>query len=130
MKTFLEKHSKNITSTISCFDRVLFKGYLPLGWQESMERLMAENGLKIKDFKHFVTAQATRLKDHAKAYAENSARPYYHLTRPVRKEAFAQRIAEKDQVTEGLVCILAAVEACQSFKIAYGEGRPKIEPAR
>ena len=27
---FLEKHADKITGTLSCFDRVIFRGYLPI----------------------------------------------------------------------------------------------------
>ena len=30
MENFLQKHSKLVTGTLSCFDRIMFKGYLPL----------------------------------------------------------------------------------------------------
>jgi hypothetical protein len=91
-----------------------------------MEKLMARQGLKIKDFKKFVSSSSQRLKDHAKAVAEKSARPYRHLNRPVRKEKRAREIAERDGITEGLVCIFSAVESCQSFAVVPGEGRPRI----
>jgi hypothetical protein len=34
METFVAKHAAKIRGTLSCFDRVLFRGYLPLmsGW--------------------------------------------------------------------------------------------------
>ena len=31
VERFIEKHQAQITGTISCFDRILFKGHLPLG---------------------------------------------------------------------------------------------------
>jgi hypothetical protein len=126
MKTFLEKYGERITGTISCFDRLLFKGYLPLTWPKAMEKLIARNGHKIKDFKYFVQSCSQRLKDHAKAVAEKSGRSYLHLQGPARKEDLARDIAQCDEITEGLVCILSAVESCQSFAVMPGEGRPKI----
>jgi len=30
VKRFIRQYSENITGVISCFDRVLFKGYLPI----------------------------------------------------------------------------------------------------
>jgi len=33
MKTFLDKHAHNILGTLTCFDRIIFKGYLPAGRQ-------------------------------------------------------------------------------------------------
>jgi hypothetical protein len=130
MKTFLEKHAEKITGTISCFDRVIFKGYLPLGRPEGMQTFLARNGLKIKDFKNLVRSASERLKEHAKAVAERHRRRYLYLSDNTRKEALARGIAEDDGVDSGLVCVLAAVEPCQSFKLAYGKGRPKIEGAR
>lgn len=130
MKRFIDKHQAKITGTISCFDRILFKGHLPLGWPEAMEQFIARQGLRIKDFGGFVARQSELIKQHAKAMADRTARPYIYLTGPIRKDERARAIAERDQITEGLVCILAAVEACQSFKMAHGHRRPKIVSAR
>jgi len=33
---------------LSCVDRILFKGYLPIGWGNSMEGFLAQQGLRIK----------------------------------------------------------------------------------
>jgi hypothetical protein len=126
MKKFLDKHAEKVTGTISCFDRLIFKGYLPLAWPDAMEKLIAHNGLKIKDFKRFVSSSSERLKNHAKALAERNGRSYRHLQRPARKEDLARQIAERDEITEGLVCVLTAVESCQSFAVVPGKGRPQI----
>jgi hypothetical protein len=126
MKKFLDKHAEKVTGTISCFDRLIFKGYLPLTWPDAMEKLIAYHGLKIKDFKRFVSSSSDRLKNHAKALAERNGRSYRHLQRPARKEDLARQIAERDEITEGLVCVLTAVESCQSFAVVPGKGRPQI----
>jgi hypothetical protein len=46
-----------------------------------------------------------------------------------RKEAIVDRIVERDKVAEGLICVLSAVEAASSFRLAWGEGRPRLERA-
>lgn len=130
MKRFVDKHQAKITGTLSCFDRLVFRGLLPLAWGEAMERFIAAQGLRIKDFGRFVLQQSEIIKAHAKATAEQSGRPYIHLNGPIRKEDRARAIAARDGLTAGLVCVLTAVEACQSFKIAYGQGRPRVVPAR
>jgi hypothetical protein len=127
---FTTKHQANITGTISCFDRILFKAHLPLGWADAMERFITRQGLRLKDFGAFVNRQSERTKQHAKDMATRLERPYIYLEGPIRKEDRVQALLRHNPVTEGLVCILAAVEACQSFKLAYGEGRPRIVPAR
>lgn len=130
MDHFITKHQARITGVISCFDRLLFKGHLPLGWSDAMERFIAGQGLRLKDFGGFVARHSERIKQHAKDLAGRAGRPYIYLDGPIRKENRVQAILRQDPVTEGLICILAAVEACQSFKLAYGEGRPRIVPAR
>jgi len=32
MRKFVAKHAAKTTGTLSCFDRVLFRGHLPLGY--------------------------------------------------------------------------------------------------
>lgn len=130
MQRFVEKHSAKISGTIACFDRIIFKGYLPISWAESMERFIGAQGLLLKDFKQFVTKHSERVKAHGREMAKTAGRPYLTVNGSVRKEDKARAIAERDGIAEGLVCVLAAVEACQSFKLAYGPQRPHLVSAR
>jgi hypothetical protein len=130
VKRFIRQYSEKITGVISCFDRVLFKGYLPLGWGEAMEHFLALQGLKIKDFGKFVQQQSQRIADHAEQFATRSHRQYIYLNGPHRKEALAKDIAQREGITQGLVCVLRTVEPCQSFKMVPGEKRPRLVGAR
>lgn len=130
MKRFVNQYSELVTGMISCFDRILFKGYLPLGWGDSMEGLLARQGLRIKDFGNFVQKQSRRVAEHAQQLAEKSGRPFIYLNGPHRKEALAQGMIEAEGLQEGLVCVMRAVEPCQSFKVVPGEGRPRLMAAR
>lgn len=129
MKTFVKKHKSKITATLECFDRIIFKGHLPFSYPHAMQRFMDYHGILIKDFKPFVLQQAQSLKSHAKNMAARNNRPFIYLNRRSRKEEWAQKIVQRDQVIAGLVCILAAVEPCSSFRLAYGDGRPKLQKA-
>ena len=95
-----------------------------------MDSFMTKQGLLLKEFKPFVSAQSERLKQHARAVAEKSGRPYIHLNGEIGKEQKARAIADCDGITEGLICILAAVEACQSFHLVPAPKRPRLIPAR
>ena len=70
MRQFITNHADKITGSISCFDRVLFKGHLPLGWPGAMERLLAKQGVLIKYFGRFVEQHSEQIKRHAHAMAE------------------------------------------------------------
>jgi hypothetical protein len=128
MDTFIQKFAAKVTGTVECFDRVIFKGHVrPLSFPQGMETLLARHGLLIKDFARFVETHSDRLVQHAKAMAANEKRPYQYLPRKIRKDEQARRIAERDGVREGLICIFSELESCPSFKVAYADGRPRIQ---
>lgn len=131
VKDFVEQHNEKITGVLSCFDRVLFKGYLPLGSAIGMERFMGREGFLLKDFKRFVSTHSETIKAHAEAMAKRYGRPFIYLVNnATRKEDEARHIAARDGITRGLVCVFRAVEGCQSFKVVPGEGRPRLINAR
>lgn len=130
MERFLEAHRNKLRGVLSCFDRLLFKGYLPISYARGMENFMDLNGLLRKDFKPFVQHFSTEIKSHAKAIAQRQRRPYLHLEGPLDKEEHAKAIARQLGVRKGLVCVLAAVETCFSFKLVPAKGRPRLERKR
>jgi hypothetical protein len=129
MRKFLAKHAAATTGTLSCFDRLLFKGHLSLGYPHGMEDFLNHHGVLFKQLKPFVLRQAERLRMHSHALAEKAGRPWQYFESPVRKDQRAREIASRDGITEGLVCVFATVEPCRSFRLAYGHGRPAIRPA-
>jgi hypothetical protein len=129
MRKFLAKHAAATTGTLSCFDRLLFKGHLSLGYPHGMEDFLNHQGVLFKQLKPFVLRQAERLRMHSHALAEKAGRPWQYFESPVRKDERAREIATRDGITDGLVCVFATVEPCRSFRLAYGQGRPVIRPA-
>src|SRR5436309_510303 len=91
MRKFLAKHAAATTGTLSCFDRLLFKGHLPLGYPHAMEVFLTLRGVLFKDLKAFVLKQADRLKAHAQTMAARAGRPYEYFESPVRKDQLAGR---------------------------------------
>ena len=127
MESFVEKHADRVSGVLSCFDRVLFKGHLPLNRPGAMDVLLNNHGVLVRDFKPFVARHSERIKAAARAMAEESGRPYLSAGNgQVRKDEVAAQIARRDAVSSGLVCVLTAVEACSSFRVIPGEGRPLI----
>ena len=129
MRKFLAKHAAATTGTLSCFDRLLFKGHLSLGYPHGMEDFLNHQGVLFKQLKPFVLRQAERLRTHSHEMAERAGRPWQYFESPVRKDQRAREIASRDGITDGLVCVFATVEPCRSFRLAYGQGRPAIRPA-
>jgi len=129
MDSFLDKHRDKIVGVLSCFDRIVFKGYLPFMYPEAMQRFLDARGVLYKDYKAFVLKTSERLKTQARALARKTGRPYLDLTAHVRKEDLVRKIADRDRITNGLVCILSSIETCRSFVVRPGKGRPHLESA-
>jgi len=130
MSTFLEKHADHVHGTLSCFDRVLFRGYLPIenGW--NMAELMRSVGVQRHTLKTFLVGKAEALKNHACALVGKAGRPYRYLNGPERKEDLAREIAVKDGIEEGLVCVFSVLEPCRTFSLVWKEDKPFIRPAK
>jgi hypothetical protein len=124
VQSFLSKHADKITATLSCFDRVIFRGYLPCCHPRGLEGLLHHHGVLLKDFKDFAPKQAERLKEHAQQFAAARGRPFRHLAHKTRKDELARQIAQQDGASEGLIAVFSCLETCRTFRIAYGQGRP------
>ena len=79
MKAFMDKHAHKINGALSCFDRMLFRGYLPIMSGGAMVLYLNQEHIKFRDLKTFLTTHAFRLKHHAEAMAERFERPLIYL---------------------------------------------------
>ena len=130
MNKFIQQFEDKIKGRIDCLDRIVFKGYLPIGFPKAMYGLLNQNDTLIKDFGKFVDKHTERVVQHAKDCSQKLDRPYLEVKYGQRKEELARQIAEKDQITEGLVTVFWAMETGRSFKVVPGEGKPQLINAR
>jgi hypothetical protein len=130
MDQFIAKHVDALQGTLSCFDRVLFRGYLPFFSGYAMASFLDTRGIRRREVKRFVLTQAYRLKDHARQMAARAGRPYQYFGERTRKEELARQLAERDGIQEGLVCVFAVVEPCRTFSLRWREGSAFIQSAR
>jgi hypothetical protein len=121
MNRFTQRFADAIVSTLGCFDRVIFKGYLPFGGDAQLNRFV-DHGLKMrrKDFLPLVEQQSQALVDHAKAMAQSSGAPYERITGMHSKEKLIQDIIRQRRLEEGLVAVLCVMETCRTVKLIHG----------
>jgi hypothetical protein len=119
MERFLARHQSRLAGVLSGFDRVLFRGTLrSISYCDGFDRFLGYHRVLYKDFGPFVGALSQTVKAHVQSVIDRSARPYVYLESSKQsKEKIAQKIADHDKVTEGLICVLGCVEPCQSFAI-------------
>lgn len=129
MKRFLERHRSRITGTLSGFDRVLFRGTLrSIAYVKGLEIFLYSRRVLMKDFGTYVVSLSQRLVEHAKQLASESGRAYVYLpSSKDSKEEVALQIMARDGIQQGLICVLAAVEPCQSFDLRKDRATKKLK---
>ena len=123
---FVQKHAARISGVLSCFDRIIFRGYLPISHERGLSGWLHQLGVRYTDFKTFAPQLAERLLQHAKDMAQAAGRPYQYLPTRQSKEELAQQIAVRDGIRQGLVCVFSCLETCRTFRLRYGEGWRKL----
>jgi hypothetical protein len=105
--------------SLSGFDRLVFRGTLRrLLYPGGMDYCLAFLGVLLKDFAQYVLQVTARLKEASLAAARRAGRPIHYLaSSQISKEDLARKIAARDQLADGLICVLSCVEPCQTFEI-------------
>ena len=91
-----------------------------------MENYLSQKGVLLKDFKKYAISISRVIKEHALGMAQKNDRPYIKPGKKFNKEKKAKQIAQKDNITQGLVCVISAMESSPTFKMIPGEKRPKL----
>jgi hypothetical protein len=125
---FVTKFASLIVCTLHCFDRVIFKGHLPLSAPQELERFV-DYVLKVRR-SHFAKVlapqYAERLVEHAQACAQKAGRTYLYRTGSFKKDQWAEKLLREQRIDSGLVGILCTLETCNAFQLVPGEQRPRF----
>lgn len=126
-KRFIQKFAVSIVSLLSCFDRVIFKGYLPFRGEDNLndyvDRVL---GMRRKDFLPWLKRHSERLVEFGQNIARQHGRPYEYRQGRFKKEKFIHELIRKDGLDVGLVSVLCVQETCSAVKLKYGEGKPRL----
>ena len=129
MSAFLTRFAPEIKGVLSGFDRVRFRG--TLRWLANLRGLsqwLWRRKVLLKEFKPYAMDLTEQIRKSGEEVAEQAGRPVEYLySSSLRKDEYAKGIAQKDGVTDGLVCVLTAVEPCQTFTVGPNRERKKLE---
>lgn len=119
MKRFVAHCAHKVIGVLSGFDRLLFRGTLRgLGYVAGMILFLNVNHVLRKKYREYVQRSTERLKETSLAAAKEQGRPVVYLnSTKIDKEDEARKIAERDNIREGLVCVLKCVEACTTYRV-------------
>ena len=103
---------------LSCWDRVIVHGTLPgFGHSAGMTSYLRAHGIRIFDYTKFAEPLRDQIRSNAERLAQDNGIKIEFLRKSnVRKETFVEKILAERGHEPGLVCILSAMEACQSYK--------------
>jgi len=132
MNAFIEKHSKHIIGILSGWDRLVFRGTVRLiAHVAGMYSYLRARHILLKDFKAHAKQQTATLIQASLAKAQEQKRPNLYLpSARTNKEQVALEIAARDDVQEGLICILRTIEPCVTYELHRNRQAKRLELRR
>ncbi len=113
-----ERYDDRIAGILSCYDRVVITGTVPvICYAEGMTRFLYANGIRIFDYPQFAQTLRDRVRDGAALLASVAGVTVEHIAKShIRKEEVVARVLEQRGDHPGLVHIISAMEACDSYR--------------
>lgn len=118
MEKFIARHRALVSSVLSGFDRLVFRGSLRALRHLGIYGFLHRAGVRLLDFGKFAQETTERVKDAALAEAGQCGRPVIYLDSPrTSKEDLARQLLQQQPLAEpGLICAFKAIEPCMRFE--------------
>jgi len=135
MDTLLSKFDRYVNSTITGFDRIIFKGMIrPITYSAGIQSFLQHKGVLNKDFKEHMMKQSQIIVTSAESYSQEilGTGITYISSSNTRKEALAHERQKRNGILEGLIGIYACVESCNTFKAIFSQSQsyPTLSPVK
>jgi hypothetical protein len=131
MNDFIARYQDQLNGVLTGFDRLVFRGTLPLNHTAGMKGYLWAHDLGLKDFGEHAQQISRRVKEASLAVMEGAGRPVKYLNSGQdNKQKMAQAIALADDITNGPICAFSAVELCSSYSIRGNRAEKKIQLER
>lgn len=118
MQKFIARHRALVSSVLSGFDRLVFRGSLRALRHRGIYGFLHRAGVRLLDFGKFAPETTERVKAAALAEAAECGRPVLYLDSPkTSKEDLARDLLRQQPLVQpGLICTFKAVEPCMRFE--------------
>ena len=113
-----ERHAKEIAGVVSCYDRLIVQGTLPVFcYAEGMTGYLSKRGIRIFDFAQFAKPLTEAIKANAEEVAAaNGLKIDYVRKKNFRKEDRVKAAIRERGSHPGLVWIFSALEPCTTYQ--------------
>lgn len=122
MSTLVERYASQIRGTLSCFDRIVLTGTLPgICYAQGMEAYLHSKNVRLVDYPRFAEPLRDQIRHTIEQIAQEAGIEIEFVRSPhaFRKEARVQEVLAQRPVTEGLVHLFSAMEACPTYVYRY-----------
>jgi hypothetical protein len=113
-----ERYRERLHGVLSCYDRIVVTGTLPgICYAAGMTSFLNAKGIRIFDYARFAEPLRDRIGERAQQLAaEQGARIEYIAKAHIRKEDVVAKVLAARGEHPGLVHMISAMEACESYK--------------
>ena len=113
-----ERYRERLHGVLSCYDRVVIGGTLPgICYAAGMTSFLNAKAIRIFDYARFAEPLREAIRERAQRLAdEQGARIEYIARTHIRKEDVVAKVLASRGDHPGLVHVISAMEACESYK--------------
>jgi hypothetical protein len=113
-----ERYRNRLAGVLSCYDRVIITGTLPGAcYAAGMTSFLNARGIRIFDYPRFAEPLRERIRTRAQEVSAQAGVAIEHLNKAhIRKEDVVAKVLAARGDHPGLVHVISAMEACESYK--------------
>ena len=118
MAALVERYADQLHGVLSCYDRMVMTGTLPqVCYAEGMTSFLYGRGVRIFDYPRFAEPLRDAIRTRAQELAQSAGIEIEHMAKAhLRKEDVVAKVIKQRGEHAGLVHVISAMEACQSYK--------------
>lgn len=132
LELLTERHAAEIAGVLSCYDRVIVQGTLPIFcYADGMTAYLSKREIRIFDFAQFAKPLTESIKANAEQLAAaNGLKIDYIRKKNFRKEDRIKNVLKERGTHPGLVWIFSALEPCTTYQPWHNKvtGRTYLRP--
>lgn len=123
----VERYADRLHGMLSCYDRIVVTGTLPGAcYAQGMTAFLYSQGIRIFDYSRFAEPLRDAIRDRAQELTASVGVRIEHIAKPpIRKEDVVAKVLKDRGNHPGLVHIISAMEACQSYQPWHDKGSGK-----
>jgi hypothetical protein len=127
-----ERYRERLAGVLSCYDRIVITGTLPGAcYAGGMTSFLYSRGIRIFDYARFAEPLRERIRARAQEVCSEAGIEIEHINKPhIRKEDVVAKVLAQRGDHAGLVHVISAMEACESYRPWHekGSGKTFLKP--